>query len=183
MATPVVFVSQKGTGFTGAEKKSIMKRFAFFPLAERKLFVSAGELVSQHGFQPTNYFGYRLKCVDGRPVWDDVPASRSGESLFNNKQVRNALENVSLMHLKTAALNEPPLAIDLDVMIASHCSGSEENAVFSISYAFMSGKLRHGGALFVSGGSRYDSAVVHISQVFADGHGGLVTVSTVREKY
>ncbi|MCX6769516.1 MAG: hypothetical protein NT051_02430 [Candidatus Micrarchaeota archaeon] len=161
------FVSQKGTKLAQNERKSIMDRFPSNPVEEKKFFVKMLECASLQGLRATEYFGYALKCVDGRPEWNDVPNARHGDSTFNNGQARIALENVALEYLERTKLYGKSHVIDLNVMIAFQGVGDKKNAAFSIRYEFAGNDIRLGGALFVSGGGRYDKAVAAAHRDFA----------------
>ncbi|MCX6770938.1 MAG: hypothetical protein NTX79_02685 [Candidatus Micrarchaeota archaeon] len=175
-----VFVSQSGTPLTQREKKSIIDSFPSNPLKEREFFTNMVESLSLQGLRPTQYFGYKLKCVDGRPVWNDTSAARNKETLFNNQGARTALENVSITYADNdkTKLYEKSNAIDLNVMIASFTSGKVENAAFAIRYEFEGNALRLGGALFVSSAFRFNKMVISAHDAFVRSNDSDAFVST-----
>ena len=180
-----VFVSQKGTGLTPNEKKSIINSFSSsIPLKERTFFANMVESLSLQGLPPAGdgYFGKTLNCSDGRPFWDDISTKRHGGRMFTHKGARTAIESLSLGYMASTKLYEKKQAIDLNLMIASHYSGKHGNAAFSIRYEFVQGKTRFAGALFVSGGSRFNEAVVEANNAFVGRYGGDAFVSIADNK-
>jgi len=70
----------------------------------------------------------------------------------------------------------------MNLMIAAHGSVNKEDAAFSIRYEFVQGKTSYSGALFVSGGTNYGSAVIKAYHAFEESYGGQVFVSVADEK-